>query len=90
MSTESFLDAYRRYTDHHPLPRLTISDNASTFMSTSGFITNLFADDKVSRFPADRQIKWQFIPKRAPWYGGFWERLVGIPKTVLGKIWLDE
>lgn len=26
------------------------------------------------------------IPKRAPWYGGFWERLVGLSKNALKKI----
>ena len=86
MSTESFLNAFRRYTGHHPLPRLIISDNASTFVSASGFITQLFNDPRVSRYLADRHIKWQFIPKRAPWYGGFWERLVGMAKTVLSKM----
>jgi len=30
-------------------------------------------------------VTWQFIPKRAPWYGGFWERLVGITKQALKK-----
>ena len=29
---------------------------------------------------------WQFIPKRAPWYGGFWERLIGLTKTTLKKV----
>ena len=26
---------------------------------------------------------WRFIPKRAPWYGGFRERLVGMVKMSL-------
>lgn len=36
-------------------------------------------------FP-DQQIEWRFIPKRTPWYGGFWERLVGMAKDALSKI----
>ena len=31
-------------------------------------------------------IQWKFIPKRAPWYGGFWERLIGLTKTALRKV----
>ena len=27
----------------------------------------------------------QFIPKRAPWYGGFWERLIGLTKKAIKK-----
>ena len=33
-----------------------------------------------------RGTEWRFIPKRAPWYGGFWERLIGLTKTSLKKI----
>ena len=29
---------------------------------------------------------WRFIPKRAPWYGGFWERLIGLTKMSLKKV----
>ncbi|XP_062590223.1 uncharacterized protein LOC134251820 [Saccostrea cucullata] len=31
-------------------------------------------------------VNWKFIPRAAPWYGGFWERLIGITKTTLKKI----
>jgi len=33
-----------------------------------------------------RGVRWQFIPKRAPWYRGFWERLIGMTKTVVRKV----
>lgn len=33
-----------------------------------------------------RGLSWQFITKRAPWYGGFWERLVGLTKTAINKV----
>ena len=29
---------------------------------------------------------WQFVSKRAPWYGGFWEGLIGLTKTTLKKV----
>ena len=32
-------------------------------------------------------IDWQFIPKRAPWYGGWWERLIGLTKTAQEDSW---
>ena len=31
-STESFVNVFRSYTEHHPLPRLIVSNNASTFI----------------------------------------------------------
>jgi hypothetical protein len=30
-------------------------------------------------------VQWKLIPKRAPWYGGFGEHLVGLTKTTLKK-----
>ena len=30
--------------------------------------------------------EWKFIPARAPWYGGFWERLIGLTKSALRKV----
>ena len=30
-------------------------------------------------------VEWKFIPCRAPWYGGYWERLIGLTKNVLKK-----
>ena len=34
---------------------------------------------------AKRQVDWQFIMERAPWWGGFWERLVRCVKRCLKK-----
>ena len=30
-------------------------------------------------------VTWHFIPKRALWYGGFWERMVGLTKQAIKK-----
>ena len=33
-----------------------------------------------------RDLSWQFIPKRAPWFGGFWERLIRLTKMAIKKV----
>ena len=33
----------------------------------------------------NNQIQWKFIVEKAPWWGGFWERMVGITKRCLKK-----
>ena len=30
-------------------------------------------------------ISWKFTPSRAPWYGDYWKRLVGLTKDALKK-----
>ncbi|KRY64862.1 hypothetical protein T4B_3970 [Trichinella pseudospiralis] len=39
--------------------------------------------ETVQRYPASERVEWVFITKRAPWCGGYWERLVRSVKTAL-------
>ena len=63
-----------------------ISDNASTYHSAAKELEKLFNSTILSERLSRRGTMWQFIPNRAPWYGGFWERLIGLTKTTLKKI----
>ena len=63
-----------------------ISDNASTYLSAAEELTELFQSQSLKESPSKQGVNWQFIPKRAPWYGGFWERLIGLTKTTLKKV----
>ncbi|GIY39694.1 reverse transcriptase [Caerostris darwini] len=35
---------------------------------------------------SSKGVTWKFIPERAPWWGGFWERLMKSIKDPLRKI----
>ncbi|XP_074657128.1 uncharacterized protein LOC141910296 [Tubulanus polymorphus] len=72
-STESFTRAFRRFVSRRSLPKKVLTDNAATFK-------------KASEYVSKKGVAWSFITKRAPWHGGFWERLVGIVKMVLKKV----
>ncbi|KAI9557147.1 hypothetical protein GHT06_016954 [Daphnia sinensis] len=61
-------------------------DNTKTFEKAAKIFHKIFRDPLALRQLSDQQVEWRFIPKRAPWYGGFWERLVGITKEPLAKI----
>lgn len=39
--------------------------------------------DEVQRYLTNKGVLWDFITERAPWHGGFWERL--IEKKSIGK-----
>ena len=86
MTTKTFLQALRKFAARRSSPRHLISDNGSTFLSAASEIQSICKDDQVHNYLTSRNIQWTFIPKRAPWFGGFYERLVGVTKTALKKV----
>jgi hypothetical protein len=73
LSTSEFLSAFERFTSRRGMPLTVISDNAKTFKRAAGILSS------------KRSIRWKFITERAPWHGGFWERLVQSVKVPLRK-----
>ena len=63
--------AFTRFASRRGKPNHLYSDNAPTFKKAAKHLPD---------------VKWQFIPPAAPWWGGFWERLVHSIKTPLKKI----
>ena len=86
LSTETFLLAFHKLAGRRSLPKLMISDNRSTYMSAAEELRSLMEKTEVKEELGRRGVTWQFIPKRAPWYGGFWKRLVGLTKTTIKKV----
>ncbi|XP_052249823.1 uncharacterized protein LOC127857468 [Dreissena polymorpha] len=86
LSTDSFLQAFRRFASRKSLPMVMISDNAATYIAAANHLKKLFNSQVLQEELSRKGTEWQFIPKRAPWYGGFWERLIGHTKTSLKKI----
>ena len=86
MSVDTFLLALRRFTSRRSTPNTIISDNASTYLAAADELKQLFSSPLLSEALNQRGIEWKFIPRRAPWFGGFWERLIGLTKLSLKKI----
>ncbi|KAL1454605.1 hypothetical protein WDU94_010821 [Cyamophila willieti] len=42
--------------------------------------------DEIAKYCATRKIEWRFNPPSAPWWGGFWERLIGILIPLLKRV----
>lgn len=72
LSSEECLLAIRRFVAVRGLPQLIISDNATQFKLTSEVLSS---DCCILN-----KIRWKFIPELAPWFGGFYERLIGLVK----------
>jgi len=62
-----------------------ISHNASTFLAAAEDLKRLFESEALKEALECHNVIWHFIPKRAPWYGGFWERMVGLTKQAIKK-----
>ena len=63
-----------------------ISDYASTYLAAANELNDLFRSPSLSNALSKKGVTWRFIPKRAPWYGGFWECLIGLTKLSLKKV----
>ena len=84
LTEESFLLAFRRFAARMSTPKIMISDNALTYVASARTIKSLTsaANERL----ASHGTTWKFIPNRALWYGGWWERLIGLTKTCLRKV----
>ena len=65
---------------------LIISDNAKTFKAAEKWLRRLHDDQEVREHLESNRIDWRFNLERAPWWGGFYERLIGTAKRCLRKV----
>ena len=84
--TETFLQAFRRFCRRKSLPKLMISDNATTYINAANQLKHLFQSKRVQEELLNKSTDWRFIVKYAPWYGGWWERLIALTKTAVKKV----
>ena len=78
LSAPTFLQALKRFSSRMGIPSFMISDNAKTFKATAKWLKKLFATPKVRRYLQETRVNWRFHLELAPWWGGFFERLVGV------------
>ena len=71
---KTFINSCIRFISRRGCPQEILSDNGSVFTA-----------DETQTFAANRNITWKFNIAEAPWFGGFWERLVSSVKRCLKK-----
>ena len=76
LNVETFLLAFHRFISRRGFPATLLSDNAKTVKSASKEIRNIPRSTEVIHYLANQRTSWKFIVSRAPWWGGFWERMV--------------
>ncbi|MFH4983905.1 hypothetical protein AB6A40_010614 [Gnathostoma spinigerum] len=89
LTSEEFINAFRRFIARRGTPILMISDNATTFKGAESALkrawTTMNMNENLENFAAGKGITWNYITSHAPWKGGFYERLIGIVKSSLKK-----
>ena len=74
MSTQAFVRSFKQFTARRGVPSLVVSENGSAFKS-----------EELKRLLAEYSISWKYNVALAPWWGGFFERLVKSTKRCLKK-----
>ena len=83
---KDFVSSLKRYIAHRERPKVIYSDNGSTFKAAAKWLKQARANEKLNNYLAQQSITWKFNLSRAPWWGGQFERLIGLFKNAFYKI----
>ena len=93
MTVTDTMHGIRRFVSKYGPPTLLYSDNAPTFQCIARELPQVLTHPRLHKYLNARKITWKFYVQKAPWMGGFIERVVGLykcsMKRVLGRARLD-
>lgn len=84
MSKESFIQSLRRFIARRGRPSSMWCDRGTNLVGTKNALNKLDWE-KIIAAAAELKIEWNLNPPKAPWWGGWWEKLVGVVKSVLKR-----
>ncbi|UYV83459.1 hypothetical protein LAZ67_23001100 [Cordylochernes scorpioides] len=84
VSTEGFLDTFRRFVSRRGRPSIVYSDNGLNFVGCNNLFNKVNWND-VLRYATVQRIEWNFNPPTAAFWRGWWERLQLIRKVLGDK-----
>lgn len=89
MNTEQFLLAMTRFMSRRGIPNIIFCDNAKTFKRAEADYKEIWRNlnaREIEEYYGEEKITWKYIAERASWWGGMYERLVGVVKQSLKKV----
>lgn len=90
MTAATVWTAFVTFMADRTTPTKFVSDNGAQFHVIKQYInefwTTFTKEPQVERFLQDHEITWLFRPAHAPWYGGIYERIIGIIKQAYYKV----
>ena len=85
LGTTDFLASLKRFIARRGRPEIVYSDNGSTFKAAEKWLKKVQQEERFHEILAVLTIKWRFNLSRAPWWGGQFERLIGLFKSAFYK-----
>ena len=85
LETAECLKSLKQFIVRRGRPERIYSDNGRTFVGAASWIRAVMDDERLQTYLSINQIKWQFNLSRVPWWGGQFERLIGLVKAALNK-----
>ena len=83
LTSEAFIACLRRFITRSRKPILIWSDHGTNFVGAKHILRDLFeflqqqkTNEVIANFCTSQGISWDFIPERAPHFGGLWEAAV--------------
>ena len=83
--TEKFISALKGFITRKGRPETIYSDNGRMFVGAAKWLRNVMQNERLHDFLAKLNIKWQFNLTNAPWWGGQFERMIGLIKQAFNK-----
>ena len=76
----------KRFIARQGCPRVVYSDNGGVFIKASKWLEQLLKDGKLRGLVEEYEINWKFNLSHRPWWGGQFERLIGVVKSAMFKV----
>ncbi|XP_039760333.1 uncharacterized protein LOC120633963 [Pararge aegeria] len=92
LSTPSFLAGLKRFLSCRGPVQVLHSDNAKNFQGAASYLRDLYKFLREEYYPkleqecAENRITWKFICPNSPHFGGSWESMIKVTKTILFKV----
>ena len=89
LSTDCFLNGFRRFVARRGMPLKVISDNGTNFVGGVSELSKAFSQldlKEVEAYGTKSGIQWSFNPPHASHMGGVWEGLIRVIRRVFSAV----
>ena len=84
-TTKKFVKCLKRLVARRGKPTTIYSDNAKSFQAAAKWLKQIIKSEQLHEHLTKENINWKFNLPKAPWWGGHFERLIGMIKQALYK-----